>query len=148
MTMFCSLWAVENILKSSTIFCTVPQSFQDNKITSWLLLCTISKPLLGCLQTSILSHSHIFHQIIGFSGEILTYHIVQHNFWKVSLPPHCETWKCTNFHKQQCDHCFKLLDCPFINGDCRLPFCQKYPYRGLFLYLSHFLSKIFHFMRL
>ena len=45
-------------------------------------------------ETSILSHCHIFHQIIGFSGENLTYHIVQHNLWHVSLPPRCETWKC------------------------------------------------------
>ena len=67
----------------------------------------------------ILSHCHIFHQITGFSGEILTYHIVQHNFWQVSLPPRCQTWKCSNFHKWQCNHCFKLLDCPFTNGDCR-----------------------------
>ena len=168
--MFCSIWAVENILKFLYNVLYSAQSFQDNRITSWLLLCTISKPLLGCLQTqgriqdffqgrgalvscststpinhivfffsqntscirksqvisggggahplhppprstpetSILSHCHIFYQIIGFSGENLTYHIVQHNLWHVSLPPRCETWKCSNFHKWQCNHCVKL----------------------------------------
>ena len=49
--MFCSIWAVGNILKFLYNVLYSAQSFQDNRITSWLLLCTISKPLLGCLQT-------------------------------------------------------------------------------------------------